>query len=152
MVKRKALGMTQSALGECRQPVRKGARADLVQPAATIRVETRKGPSAKTEADLELLRLLFAVIRELESLDVQQPRHLPRSAVAPNLLWLLALNPMASLIECYRSSIFGTAHTEVQPAIIATAIPWSWSSRVSAVLRKPKGLSPIRSDVSCYRY
>jgi ABC-type polysaccharide/polyol phosphate export permease len=29
---------------------------------------------------------------------------------------------MASLIECYRSSIFGTEHTEVQPAIIATAI------------------------------
>jgi homopolymeric O-antigen transport system permease protein len=46
----------------------------------------------------------------------------PRSAVPPNLLWLLALNPMASLIECYRSSIFGTEHTEVQPAIIATAI------------------------------
>jgi lipopolysaccharide transport system permease protein len=46
----------------------------------------------------------------------------PRSAVPPNLLWLLALNPMASLIECYRSSIFGTEHTEVQPAVIATAI------------------------------
>jgi lipopolysaccharide transport system permease protein len=46
----------------------------------------------------------------------------PRSAVPPNLLWLLTLNPMASLIECYRSSIFGTEHTEVQPAIIATAI------------------------------
>jgi len=46
----------------------------------------------------------------------------PRSAVPQNLLWLLALNPMASLIECYRSSIFGTEHTEVQPAIIATAI------------------------------
>jgi lipopolysaccharide transport system permease protein len=46
----------------------------------------------------------------------------PRSAVPPKLLWLLALNPMASLIECYRSSLFGTEHTEVQPAIIATAI------------------------------
>jgi lipopolysaccharide transport system permease protein len=46
----------------------------------------------------------------------------PRSAVPQNLLWLLSLNPMASLIECYRSSLFGTEHTEVQPAIIATAI------------------------------
>jgi lipopolysaccharide transport system permease protein len=46
----------------------------------------------------------------------------PRTAVPQNLLWLLALNPMASLIECYRSSLFGTEHTEVQPAIIATAI------------------------------
>jgi lipopolysaccharide transport system permease protein len=46
----------------------------------------------------------------------------PRSAVPSNLLWLLALNPMASLIECYRSSLFGTEHTEVQPAIIATVI------------------------------
>src|ERR1700722_510228 len=46
----------------------------------------------------------------------------PRSAVPPGLLWLLQLNPMASLIECYRSSLFGTEHTEVQPAIIATAI------------------------------
>jgi hypothetical protein len=26
------------------------------------------------------------------------------------------------LIECYRSSLFGREHTEVQPAIIATAI------------------------------
>jgi lipopolysaccharide transport system permease protein len=46
----------------------------------------------------------------------------PRSAVPPNLLWLLELNPMASLIECYRSSLFGTEHTEVQPAIVATAV------------------------------
>src|SRR5580700_7286260 len=46
----------------------------------------------------------------------------PRSAVPPNLLWLLALNPMASLIECYRSSLFGTEHTEIEPAIIATTI------------------------------
>ena len=46
----------------------------------------------------------------------------PRSAVPSNLLWLLTLNPMASLIECYRSSLFGTEHTEVQPAIIATVI------------------------------
>jgi ABC-type polysaccharide/polyol phosphate export permease len=27
---------------------------------------------------------------------------------------------MASLVEFYRSSLFGTEHTEVQPAIIAT--------------------------------
>src|SRR5260370_6340652 len=46
----------------------------------------------------------------------------PRSAVPPNLLWLLELNPMASLVECYRSSLFGTEHTEVQPAIIATVV------------------------------
>ncbi|MBV9672619.1 MAG: ABC transporter permease [Verrucomicrobia bacterium] len=46
----------------------------------------------------------------------------PRSAVPKNLQWLLELNPMASLIECYRSSLFGTEHTEVQPAIIATTI------------------------------
>src|SRR5580700_414199 len=75
----------------------------------------------------------------------------PRSAVPPSLLWLLALNPMASLIECYRSSLFGTEHTEVQPAIIATAITLVGLGRVSGVLRKPKGLSPIRSDVSRYR-
>jgi hypothetical protein len=58
----------------------------------------------------------------IESRDVWRPRHLPAIRRPPNLLWLLALNPMASLIECYRSSIFGTEHTEVQPAIIATAI------------------------------
>lgn len=46
----------------------------------------------------------------------------PRSAVPDNLKWLLELNPMASLIECYRSSLFGTEHTQVQPAVIATAI------------------------------
>jgi hypothetical protein len=38
-------------------------------------------------------------------------------------IWLLALNPMASLIECYRSSIFGTEHTEVQPAGLHVAQP-----------------------------
>jgi homopolymeric O-antigen transport system permease protein len=46
----------------------------------------------------------------------------PRSAVPPNLLWLLELNPMASLVECYRSSLFGTEHTEVRPAIIASVV------------------------------
>jgi lipopolysaccharide transport system permease protein len=48
---------------------------------------------------------------------------IPLSQITMNLLlWLLALNPMASLIECYRSSMFGTEHTEVEPAIIATVI------------------------------
>jgi hypothetical protein len=102
--------------------VRKGARADLVQPAADDPGRDQEGSERKDGADLELLRFFSAVIRELESLDVRQPRHLPRSAVAPNLLWLLELNPMAGLIECCRSSIFGTEHTQVQPAIIATAI------------------------------
>jgi lipopolysaccharide transport system permease protein len=46
----------------------------------------------------------------------------PRSAVPLKLRWSLELNPMASLIECYRSSLFGTEHTEMQSAIIATAI------------------------------
>ena len=44
----------------------------------------------------------------------------PRSAVPENLQWLLALNPMASFIECYRSSIFGTEHAMIQPAISST--------------------------------
>ena len=46
----------------------------------------------------------------------------PRSAVPENLQWLLALNPMASFVECYRSSLFGTEHALVQPAITATLV------------------------------
>jgi lipopolysaccharide transport system permease protein len=46
----------------------------------------------------------------------------PRSAVPANLHWLIALNPMASFVECYRSSLFGTEHADNQPLIIATAI------------------------------
>jgi lipopolysaccharide transport system permease protein len=46
----------------------------------------------------------------------------PRSAVPPNLQWLLRLNPMASLIEWYRSSLFGTEHSEGHSAMIATVI------------------------------
>jgi homopolymeric O-antigen transport system permease protein len=46
----------------------------------------------------------------------------PRSAVPANLQWLLELNPMASFVECYRSSLFNTEHAAVQPALIATAI------------------------------
>jgi lipopolysaccharide transport system permease protein len=44
----------------------------------------------------------------------------PRSAVPGNLQWLLALNPMASFVECYRSSIFGTEHALIEPAITST--------------------------------
>jgi lipopolysaccharide transport system permease protein len=44
----------------------------------------------------------------------------PRSAVPANLQWLLALNPMASFVECYRSALFGTEHAAVGPAITAT--------------------------------
>ena len=43
----------------------------------------------------------------------------PRSLVPDNLQWLMNLNPMASFIECYRSSLFGTEHAQTQPAIIA---------------------------------
>jgi lipopolysaccharide transport system permease protein len=46
----------------------------------------------------------------------------PRSMVPDNLQWLMNLNPMASLIECYRSSLFGTEHAQIQPALIAVAI------------------------------
>jgi homopolymeric O-antigen transport system permease protein len=46
----------------------------------------------------------------------------PRSAVPANLHWLITLNPMASFVECYRSSLFGTEHANAQPLIIATAI------------------------------
>ena len=43
----------------------------------------------------------------------------PRSLVPDNLQRLMNLNPMASFIECYRSSLFGTEHALTQPAIIA---------------------------------
>jgi ABC-type polysaccharide/polyol phosphate export permease len=32
------------------------------------------------------------------------------------------LNPMASLIECYRSSLFGTEHAQTEPALIAVSM------------------------------
>jgi lipopolysaccharide transport system permease protein len=44
----------------------------------------------------------------------------PRSAVPAHLQLLLALNPMASFVEAYRSCLFDTEHTMVQPAITAT--------------------------------
>lgn len=43
----------------------------------------------------------------------------PRSSVPANLQGLMSLNPMASLIESYRSSLFGTEHAALQPALIA---------------------------------
>ncbi len=46
----------------------------------------------------------------------------PRSMVPDNLQWLMNLNPMASLIECYRSSLFGTEHAQTLPALIAVAM------------------------------
>jgi lipopolysaccharide transport system permease protein len=46
----------------------------------------------------------------------------PRSMVPDSLQWLMNLNPMASLIECYRSSLFGTEHAQTQPALIAVAM------------------------------
>jgi lipopolysaccharide transport system permease protein len=46
----------------------------------------------------------------------------PRSLVPDNLQWLMNLNPMASLIECYRSSLFGTEHAQTLPALIAVAM------------------------------
>ncbi|HEX4201262.1 MAG TPA: ABC transporter permease, partial [Chthoniobacterales bacterium] len=46
----------------------------------------------------------------------------PRSAVPPNLSWLVTLNPMASFVECYRSSLFGTEHAQGGPLMIAIAI------------------------------
>jgi lipopolysaccharide transport system permease protein len=49
----------------------------------------------------------------------------PRSAVPANLQWLLVLNPMASFVEAYRSTLFNTEHTEVQPAIIATTMTFA---------------------------
>src|SRR6201997_4719422 len=44
----------------------------------------------------------------------------PRTAVPAHLQPLLALNPMASFVESYRSCLFDTEHTTVQPAVIAT--------------------------------
>ena len=46
----------------------------------------------------------------------------PRSAVPEHLSWLVTLNPMASFVECYRSSLFGTEHAHVQPFIVAVVI------------------------------
>ena|SRR5271165_2406617 len=46
----------------------------------------------------------------------------PRSMVPDNLQWLMNLNPMASFIECYRSSLFGTEHAQTQPAVIACVV------------------------------
>jgi len=46
----------------------------------------------------------------------------PRSMVPDRLQWLMNLNPMASLIECYRSSLFGTEHAQTQPALIAVSM------------------------------
>ena len=43
----------------------------------------------------------------------------PRALVPDNLQWLMNLNPMASFVECYRSSLFGTEHAQTQPAVIA---------------------------------
>lgn len=44
----------------------------------------------------------------------------PRTAVPAHLQPLLALNPMASFVESYRSCLFDTEHTMVQPAVLAT--------------------------------
>jgi lipopolysaccharide transport system permease protein len=46
----------------------------------------------------------------------------PRSAVPGNLSWLMTLNPMASFIECYRSSLFGAEHAQTQPLMGAILI------------------------------
>jgi lipopolysaccharide transport system permease protein len=46
----------------------------------------------------------------------------PRSAVPPSLSWVVGLNPMASFVECYRSSLFGTEHAAVQPTVTAIII------------------------------
>jgi lipopolysaccharide transport system permease protein len=46
----------------------------------------------------------------------------PRSAVPAHLSWLVTLNPMASFVECYRSSLFGTEHAQAGPLIIAIAV------------------------------
>jgi lipopolysaccharide transport system permease protein len=43
----------------------------------------------------------------------------PRSLVPDRLQWIMDLNPMASFIECYRSSLFGAEHAAIQPAIMA---------------------------------
>jgi lipopolysaccharide transport system permease protein len=46
----------------------------------------------------------------------------PRQAVPTNLQWLLNINPMATLIEWYRSSIFGNEKALFPPLILAGAI------------------------------
>jgi lipopolysaccharide transport system permease protein len=46
----------------------------------------------------------------------------PRQSVPAHLQGLLQLNPMASLIEWYRSSLFGTEHAPLQPALVAAAM------------------------------
>jgi lipopolysaccharide transport system permease protein len=46
----------------------------------------------------------------------------PRSAIPVNLSWLVTLNPMASFVECYRSSLFGTEHAQIEPLLVAIAI------------------------------
>src|SRR5580693_5961587 len=35
---------------------------------------------------------------------------------------ILGLNPMASFVECYRSSLFGTEHAQVEPTVTAIVI------------------------------
>ncbi len=44
----------------------------------------------------------------------------PRSTVPAHLQWLLNLNPMASMVEWYRASLFGAEVVPIQPALIAT--------------------------------
>jgi lipopolysaccharide transport system permease protein len=46
----------------------------------------------------------------------------PRESVPQNLRWLLELNPMASCIEWYRSSIFGSEQAQFGPAILAAGM------------------------------
>jgi lipopolysaccharide transport system permease protein len=43
----------------------------------------------------------------------------PRAAVSPGIQKYLNFNPMASLVECYRASLFGTEHAVLEPAITA---------------------------------
>jgi len=46
----------------------------------------------------------------------------PRSAVPGNLSWVMTINAMASFVECYRSSLFGTEHAQVEPLLVAIVI------------------------------
>ncbi|HEY0793696.1 MAG TPA: ABC transporter permease [Chthoniobacterales bacterium] len=46
----------------------------------------------------------------------------PRESVPARLQWLLTLNPMASLVEWYRASLFGTERALLGPAIIGVLI------------------------------
>ena len=46
----------------------------------------------------------------------------PRQSVPEHLQWLLNLNPMASCIEWYRSSVFGSEQAKLGPAIMAAGI------------------------------